>query len=66
MKAAAVAIQSLLARFVAAVGLEGAFLVAGVAFLSRASLAISPDGPWFVIGASCFLAGLALALPRRT
>lgn len=65
MKRAATAISILAARFAAAVGLEGTFLVTGTVLLSIASTYVSPAGPLVVVGAMCILAGLALALPQR-
>ena len=66
MKRAAAALRSMLVRFATNTGLEGAFLIAGTALLANASQAISPWGPWFVVGAMCLATGIALALPTRT
>lgn len=65
MKQAALALQAIVARLFASVGLEGAFLLAGTALLAIGSGYLSPAGPLFVIGAMCVLAGLALAVPQR-
>lgn len=65
MKRAAVALRDLTGKVTGAIGLEGTFLGAGTALLAVGSTYFTPAGPWFVVGAACFLAGLALALPRR-
>jgi hypothetical protein len=65
VKRAAVALRALVVGVLGAVGLEGAFLVAGTCCLAVASSYISAAGPWFVVGAMATLAGIALALPRR-
>ena len=64
MKTAA-ALSALIARLAAAVGLEGAFLLAGTVLLAAAASYVSPAGPFFVVGFMCILAGIALAIPRR-
>lgn len=66
MKRAAVALRGLLFSVAAGVGLEGIFLIAGTCALAVASSYISAAGPWFVVGAVSLLAGLALALPRKS
>lgn len=48
-----------------AIGIEGAFLIAGVALMTAAASYISPAAALAVVGLSCVLAGIALALPRR-
>lgn len=65
MKRAAIAIRSLTARTSAAVGLEGAFLLAGTLLLTYGSSLIAPFAPWLVAGSMCVLAGVALAIPGR-
>lgn len=49
----------------AAVGLEGAFLAAGSVLLAIAASYVSPAGPFLVLGLSCALIGIALAVPPR-
>ena len=65
MKRAAVALRSTIARLVAAVGLEGAFLLAGTVLLAVGTSYIHPAGPLVVVGSMCILAGIALAVPTR-
>ena len=52
-------------RIAAAVGLEGAFLLAGTAFLAVGAAYLAAWGPWVVAGSACVLAGLVLARPTR-
>lgn len=59
------ALRSLLARVFAAMGLEGAFLIVGTTLMAIGASFLSPAGPFFVVGAVCILAGLAIALPQR-
>ena len=66
MKHAAIAIASLGKTVAAVVGIEGAFLLIGTALLGVGAAYISPAGPFFVVGGMSVLAGIALALPRRT
>lgn len=65
MKTATVALADLTARLAAAVGIEGAFLVAGTVLLAVGAAYVSPAGPFLVVGFMCVLAGIALALPRK-
>lgn len=65
MRRAAAAIRSAALRAASAVGLEGAFLIAGTSLLAYAASWISPAGPPAVAGLMCILAGIALALPER-
>ncbi len=65
MKRAAAALRSLTALVAGTVGLEGGFLLAGTALLSIGAGLLNPAGPWIVAGAVCFLAGIALAMPRK-
>lgn len=61
MRRAAVALRSL----AAAVGLEGAFLIAGTILLAVASSYLWSFGPWLVVGAACVVVGFVLARPAR-
>lgn len=66
MKRAAVATSQLLAAVSAAIGLDGAFLVAGTALVAVGSyFAVSSDAPWFVVGGMCLIVWLALTQPWR-
>lgn len=65
MKTATVALADFLSRIAAAVGIEGAFLLAGTVFLAVGASYVSPAGPFLVVGFMSVLAGIALALPRR-
>lgn len=65
MKRAADAIYSVGVYLARAVGLEGAFLIAGTALLAAGSTYVSPAGPLFVVGTVCMVAALGLALPQR-
>jgi 1,4-dihydroxy-2-naphthoate octaprenyltransferase len=65
MKRAALAIRRLIGSVASAIGLEGAFLLAGTALLAVAAGYAAPWGPWLVVGTACVLAGIALALPPR-
>lgn len=66
MKRATVALRSLLVAMASGIGLEGAFLIAGVIALSVFVSAFHPLAPFGVVGVVCSLLGLALAQPRRT
>lgn len=65
MKAAAVALRGLASRIASAVGIEGAFLLAGTVLLAIGSSYIVSFGPWIVAGSMCILAGISLAIPER-
>lgn len=52
-------------RIARALGLEGAFLLAGTLLLAAAASFVHPAGPLLVMGAVCLLLGIALALPVR-
>lgn len=66
MKRAAVALRSILLALARGLGLEGSFLAVGTILAAVGASYISPAGPWLVIGTVCIVAGLALAVPRRT
>lgn len=59
------ALADFLRRIARAIGLEGAFLIAGTAALSAGASYFSPAGPWLVSGGVAVLVGLALAVPTR-
>jgi hypothetical protein len=61
MRRAAVALRSWLA---VAVGVEGAFFLAGTALVAYGASFVSPAGAPLAIGAAFLLAWLALAVPR--
>lgn len=65
MKRAAVAASRLLTRIAAAVGLEGAFFLAGTAFLAAFASYFHPAGPLGVIGVACVLVAVALVIPDK-
>lgn len=66
MKRAASAIRTAASAVARAVGLEGAFLIAGTALIAAAGAYLHPAVPLLVVGVMCTLAGLALAMPRRS
>lgn len=65
MKRAAIAVNRLLGRTAAAIGLEGAFFLTGTAFLAAFSSFIHPAGPLGVIGVACVLVSIALVIPDK-
>lgn len=65
MKRAAAALRFLASAVARVVGLEGVFLLVGTALVSVGAGLIHPAGPWIVPGAVCFLAGIALTVPRK-
>lgn len=65
MKTAAVALRRIALVIAGAVGLEGAFLLAGTVLLSVAASYVTPAGPFVVAGVMCILAGIVLAVPPR-
>lgn len=65
MKRTAAALRRAALSVAHAVGLEGAFLLAGTALLSTGAGFIAPAGPWIVSGSVFLLAGIALAVPPR-
>lgn len=65
MKPAVALLRSSMLTLVAAVGLEGWFLVVGTLMVAVGASFISPAGPWLVVGGVALLLGLALAVPVR-
>ena len=59
-------VGSLVSLVAGAVGLEGAFFIAGVAFIAIGSAYVVSFAPWIVVGAACIIVGVALSLPRGT
>lgn len=57
------ALSALVLSIASAVGLEGAFLVAGTALLAVGASFFNPAAPYLVVGGMCVLIGLALARP---
>lgn len=65
MKRAAIAVNRLIARVAAAVGLEGAFFLTGTVLLAVAASYIHPAGALIVTGAACVLVSVALVMPDK-
>lgn len=62
MKRAAAALRTVLVSYI---GLEGAFLAAGVACLAFFADSFIPTGHLLVVGLAFLLLGAVLAIPRR-
>lgn len=65
MKRAAIAVNRLLNRIAAAIGLEGAFFLTGTGLLSLGASYIHPAGPLLVSGVACVLVSVALVIPDK-
>jgi hypothetical protein len=65
VKRAAVSLRRFALAIATAIGLEGAFLLAGTVLLAVAASYVAPAGPFVVVGVMCILAGIALAIPPR-
>lgn len=65
MRRAILALRRDLWTLARAIDVEGAFVIAGTAILASGAGAISPAGPYFVVGTVLLLLGFALARPVK-
>jgi hypothetical protein len=65
MKRASIAVNRLLHRIAASIGLEGAFFFAGTALLAAFASFIHPAGPLLVFGVACVLISVSLVVPDK-